>query len=212
MDPSQWRVYLVTQENLSAGRSTEAIVDAAIAGGVDAVQLREKGTSARDRYELGRLLRERTAEAGVDLIVNDRADVAAAVDADGVHVGGSDLPVEAARNVVGSDAVVGRSVSTVAAAEAAADAGADYLGVGSVYATSSKDVPDEEAAIGVDRVAAIADAVGVPVVGIGGIDADNAGDVAAAGATGVAVISAITGTGDPEAATRTLREVVTDAR
>jgi len=212
MDPSQWRVYLVTQESLSAGRSTEAIVDAAIAGGVDAVQLREKGTSARDRYELGRLLRERTAEAGVDLIVNDRADVAAAVDADGVHVGGSDLPVEAARNVVGSDAVVGRSVSTVAAAEAAADAGADYLGVGSVYATSSKDVPDEEAAIGVDRVAAIADAVEVPVVGIGGIDADNAGDVAAAGATGVAVISAITGTGDPEAATRTLREVVTDAR
>jgi len=212
MDPSQWRVYLVTQESLSAGRSTEAIVDAAIAGGVDAVQLREKGTSARDRYELGRLLRERTAEAGVDLIVNDRADVAAAVDADGVHVGGSDLPVEAARNVVGSDAVVGRSVSTVAAAEAAADAGADYLGVGSVYATSSKDVPDEEAAIGVDRVAAIADAVEVPVVGIGGIDADNAGDVAAAGATGVAVISAITGTGDPETATRTLREVVTDAR
>jgi len=212
MDPSQWRVYLVTQESLSAGRSTEAIVDAAIAGGVDAVQLREKGTSARDRYELGRLLRERTAEAGVDLIVNDRADVAAAVDADGVHVGGSDLPVEAARNVVGSDAVVGRSVSTVAAAEAAADAGADYLGVGSVYATSSKDVPDEEAAIGVDRVAAIADAVEVPVVGIGGIDADNADDVAAAGATGVAVISAITGTGDPEAATRTLREVVTDAR
>jgi len=212
MDPSQWRVYLVTQESLSAGRSTPAIVEAAIAGGVDAVQLREKGASARDRYELGLRLREHTADAGIDLIVNDRADIAAAIGADGVHVGGSDLPVDAAREVVGPDAVVGRSASTVAEAEAAADAGADYLGVGAVYATSSKDVPDGEAGIGTDRVAAIADAVEIPVVGIGGIDAERAGDVAAAGAAGVAVISAITAADDPEAATRALREAVTDVR
>lgn len=207
----EYGTYLVTQEDLSAGRSTTEVVEAAIAGGVDAVQLREKHATARRRYELGRELRRLTAAAGVDLIVNDRIDLAAAVDADGVHLGAEDLPVSVARELLG-DAVIGRSVSSVEAAREAEAAGADYLGVGAVFATTSKDVPDEESGIGLARVEAIADAVDVPLVGIGGITVENAADVVAAGATGVAVISAITGADDPETATRTLADAVAAGR
>ncbi|MFC6974773.1 thiamine phosphate synthase [Halomicroarcula sp. GCM10025709] len=204
-----WGVYLVTQASLSAGRTTTAIVEEAIAGGVGVVQLREKDRSARERYELGRRLRTLTREAGVTFVVNDRVDIAQAVDADGVHLGDSDLPVPVARGLLGEDAVVGRSVSFVEDAREAERAGADYLGVGAVYATGSKDdIEDDEYAIGTDRLAEIATAVDIPVVGIGGITADNAADVAAAGADGVAVITAITGAEDPQTATRELGAAV----
>ncbi|WP_144922868.1 thiamine phosphate synthase [Halorubrum salsamenti] len=212
MNPSDWRAYLVTQESRSAGRETAEIVEAALDGGVDAVQIREKGRSARERYDLGRRLRGLTADADVPLIVNDRVDLAAAVDADGVHLGQSDLPVAVARDRLGDEAFVGVSASTVSEARAAADAGADYLGVGAVYGTDTKDVPAETNGVGPERVAAIADAVDLPVIGIGGIDADNAGAVAEAGAAGVAVVSAITAAGDPRAAAAEIREVIGDER
>jgi len=212
MNHPEWRSYLVTQESRSAGRSTAEIVEAALDGGVDAVQLREKGRSTRERYDLGRRLRELTADAGVPLIVNDRVDLAAGIDADGVHLGQSDLPAAVARERLGDEAIVGVSASTVPEARAAADSGADYLGVGAVYATDTKDVPAETNGVGPERVASIADAVDLPVVGIGGIDADNADAVAAAGAAGVAVVSAITAAEDPRAAAAELREVVDDAR
>ena len=208
MNPSSWRTYLVTQASLSDGRPTLEIVRAAIDGGVDAVQLREKDSSARSRYELGRELRELTAEAGVDLIVNDRVDIARAIDADGVHVGQSDLPVAVARDLLGSDAIVGCSTATVAEAREAEAEGADYLGVGAVYGTSSKDVDDDQDGIGPERIAAIADAVSIPVVGIGGITATNAGPVVEAGAAGVAVISEITAAPDPRAAAEALTAAV----
>ncbi|WP_302081953.1 thiamine phosphate synthase [Salinibaculum rarum] len=201
--------YLVTQTDLSAGRSTQAIVDAALAGGIDMVQVREKHASARERLAVTRDLRGPTAEAGVSLVVNDRVDIALAADADGVHLGDDDLPVEDARALLGADAIIGRSVSTVEAAREAERAGADYLGVGAVFATGSKDdIPDEELAIGLDRVRAIDAAVDIPFVGIGGITPDNAADVAAAGADGVAVITAITEADDPEGATRDLADAV----
>jgi len=212
MNPLEWRTYLVTQESRSAGRDTEAIVEAALAGGVDAVQLREKGRPARERYELGRRLRERTADAGVPLIVNDRVDLAAAVDADGVHLGQSDLPAGVARDRLGEEAIVGASASTVPEARAAVAAGADYLGVGAVYGTDTKDVPAASNGIGTGRVAAVADAVDIPILGIGGIDAGNAGAVAEAGAAGVAVVSAVTAADDPRAATAEIRRAVRDAR
>ncbi|WP_254762642.1 thiamine phosphate synthase [Natrinema marinum] len=208
MNPSSWRTYLVTQASLSGDRSTLEIVRAAIDGGVDAVQLREKDSSARSRYELGHELRELTAEAGVDLIVNDRIDIAQAIDADGVHVGQSDLPVAVARDLLGADAIVGCSTATVAKAREAEAEGADYLGVGAVYGTSSKDVADGKDGVGPERIAAIADAVSIPIVGIGGITADNAGPVAEAGAAGVAVISEITGAPDPRSATEALAAAV----
>jgi len=205
------QTYLVTQADRAAGRSTIEIVEAAIAGGIDVVQLREKHASARQRYELGQAVRERTREAGVPLLVNDRVDLAAALDADGVHLGDEDLPVAAARDVLGSEAIVGRSVSTPAAARDAERAGADYLGVGAVYGTDTKDVDDDSAEIGTETIAAIADAVDVPVVAIGGITPENAAPVVEAGAVGVAVVSAITAAADPEAATRQLRQRVRSA-
>jgi thiamine-phosphate pyrophosphorylase len=205
---NEWQTYLVTAASRSAGRSTPEVVAAALEGGIDAVQLRDKGTDARRRYETGLEVRELTEAAGVPLLVNDRIDIAAAVDADGVHLGQSDLPVSVARERLGDSAVVGVSTSTVEEARDAEAAGADYLGVGAVYATTSKDVPDEENGIGTERIASIADAVEVPVIGIGGIDAGNAAPVVEAGAAGVAVLSAITAADDPEAATADLAEAV----
>ena len=210
MSPATWRTYLVTGAAHSAGRDTPSVVADALEGGIDVVQLRDKGQSARERYQTGRRLREQTNTAGVPLVVNDRIDLARAIEADGVHLGQSDLPVEVAREQLGASAVVGVSASTVAEATAAEAAGADYLGVGAVYGTTSKAVPDEENGIGTERIEAIARAVDIPVIGIGGIDATNAAAVVDAGATGVAVISAITAADDPRAATATLREVVTD--
>ncbi|WP_416841234.1 thiamine phosphate synthase [Haloferax sp. DFSO52] len=204
--------YLVTQSDLSGSRSTVEVVSSAIAGGIDVVQLREKHASARERYELARELRSMTADADVTFVVNDRVDIAAAVDADGVHLGDDDVPVEVARAQLGDDALVGRSVSTVADATAAAKAGADYLGVGAVFQTSSKETTPEQSEIGVETVAAIADAVSIPVVGIGGITPENAVDVVTAGADGVAVVSAITDASNPERATRTLATAVEAGR
>ncbi|WP_122090026.1 thiamine phosphate synthase [Halalkalicoccus subterraneus] len=204
-----YSTYLVTEADLSAGRSTREIVAAAIDGGIDAVQLREKHTTARERYELGMELREQTREAGIDLLVNDRVDIAAAIDADGVHLGTDDLPIDAARSILGHDAVIGRSVSTVEGARAAKASGADYLGVGAVFTTTSKaDVEATNNGIGVERVAEIASAVDVPVVGIGGVTAENAASVIEAGADGVAVISAITAAEDSVNATHELRTAV----
>jgi thiamine-phosphate pyrophosphorylase len=203
-------VYLVTQADASAGRSTVEIVAAAIEGGVDVVQLREKDRPARERYELGRELRELTGEADVPLIVNDRIDIARAIDADGVHLGETDLPIAVAREQLGRDAIVGRSVSTPEAARDAAEAGADYLGVGAVYPTDSKDTPPEESDLGPEGVRAVREATDLPIVGIGGVTAENAGEVVAAGADGVAVISAITQAADPTAATAGLVDAVAE--
>ncbi|MFB6202788.1 MAG: thiamine phosphate synthase [Halorhabdus sp.] len=210
---TEWDVYLVTQASLSGDRTTPEIVERAIEGGVDIVQLREKDLPARHRYEVGQAVRDLTREAGVPLIVNDRVDLALALDADGVHLGDDDLPVSVARELLGEAAIVGRSVSLVADARTAQEAGADYLGVGAIYATGSKDdIDDDEYAIGTDRLAEIVDAVDIPVVAIGGITTQNAPKVIEAGADGVAVISAITGAADPATATRDLGRAVTDAR
>ncbi|PSQ44029.1 thiamine phosphate synthase, partial [Halobacteriales archaeon SW_7_68_16] len=165
------------------------------------------------RYHLGRELRALTREAGVAFVVNDRVDLALAVDADGVHLGDDDLPVSAARELLGADATIGRSVSFVDDAREAQRAGADYLGVGAVYSTASKDdIDGDEYEVGPGRVREIVDAVDVPVVGIGGITPENAGPVVEAGADGVAVITAITGADDPKAATRELGDVVARAK
>jgi thiamine-phosphate pyrophosphorylase len=209
-DPAGWRTYLVTQADASGERTTPAVVAAALEGGVDVVQLREKHASARRRYEVGREVRELTREADVPLVVNDRVDLAEALDADGVHLGDDDLPVEVARDLLGPGAVIGRSVSTPAGAREAAAAGADYLGVGAVYPTGTKDTEPDETEIGLDAVRAVREATTLPFVGIGGVTPANAAAVVAAGATGVAVVSAVTAAGDPAAATRALRAAVED--
>ncbi len=208
--PFTFGLYVVTDSGLARGRPLVEIVAAAIRGGADAVQLREKEAPARAQLALGRRLRDLTREAGVLFIVNDRADLAVALDADGVHVGQDDLPPDVARRIVGPERIIGVSAGTLDEALAARDAGADYLGVGPIYATATK--PDAGAATGTELIAAIRRRVDLPIVGIGGIGRDNAAVVLAAGADGVAVVSAVVAADDPEAAARELKERMVAAR
>jgi thiamine-phosphate pyrophosphorylase len=202
-------LYLVTDERLSRGRLTAEIVRAAIRGGIDVVQLRGKDLPAREQLAIGRELRAITREAGVLFIVNDRVDLALALDADGVHVGQDDLPAEVARQLVGPDRIVGVSAATIPEALAARDAGADYLGVGAIYGTATK--LDAGAATGPGLLRTIAGAVDLPLVAIGGIKATNIAEVIAAGAVSAAVVSAIVSADDPEAAARDLQRRITAA-
>lgn len=203
-------LYLITDERLARGRSTIDIVRAAIDGGVDAVQFRGKDLAARVQVELCLELRRITREAHVLFIVNDRADLARAVDADGVHVGPDDLPPDLARLVVGPDRLVGFSAASVEEARWGLARGADYLGVGAIYGTTTKG--DAGSPVGPERISEITSAVNLPVVGIGGITAANAAAVLRAGAAGIAVISAIVGAKDVTAATRELKQRVVDIR
>ena len=204
-------VYVILDRDFTAGRPLAAIARAAIRGGATALQLRDKSGDIRRFYADAMELLAIARAAGVPLIINDRVDIALAVDADGVRVGEDDLPVAATRRLVGPDRFVGASAGSVAAARAAIAAGADHLGVGPVYearATKSDAGPP----VGLTLVREIASFSPLPIVGIGGITAENAGAVIAAGAAGVAVISAIGLAPDVEAATRTLaREVLSAA-
>jgi thiamine-phosphate pyrophosphorylase len=200
------RLYVITDRALARGRPDIEIAREAIAGGATALQLRWKAGPLSEALQVGHALRALCREAGVLFVVNDRVDLALALEADGVHVGVSDLPVPETRKLVGESMVVGFSPETLEQALAAEAAGADYLGVGPVYPTTTK--PDAGPAVGLEHLAQIAGAVGIPVVGIGGITAANAAAVIRAGAVGVAVISAVVGAGDVREAARQLREVV----
>ncbi len=195
---------LVTDRRAARGRPLEAVVAAALEGGVNAVQLREKDLSARELWALATRLREVTAGRAL-LLVNDRLDVALAAGADGVHLAGHSMPPAAARAVLGPDRLIGCSVHDVAEAEAAALGGADYLVVGTLYPSRSH--PGGEAT-GPALVETLRGLVDVPLVGIGGIIARNAREVLIAGARGVAVISAIMAAPDPAGAAAGLREAL----
>ena len=203
-------VYVVTDRELARGRSLESVVAAAIAGGATAIQLREKKATTREFVELAQALRGMTQEAGVALIVNDRIDVALAVDADGVHVGQDDMPARLARQLIGPERILGVTAGTEEEARRAQQDGADYLGCTAVFPTSTK--PDHREPLGLDGLERLARAVSIPVVAIGGIHAGNAADVLARGAAGIAVVSAVMAADDPEAATRQLRRIVDQVR
>lgn len=200
------RLYVLTDTGLAAGRDEVEIVRQAIAGGATAIQLRWKSGRLSSALELGRNLREICHRSGVPFIVNDRVDLALALDADGIHVGVDDLPVKETRKLVGDRMLVGYSPPTLEDALRAVRDGADYLGVGPVYPTTTK--LDAGSAVKVDRIKAIADATGLPIVGIGGITAGNAVPVVEAGAAGVAVISAVIAAPDVRASAAELRRVV----
>jgi thiamine-phosphate pyrophosphorylase len=194
------RLYVITDLRAARGRSLVEIVAAALAGGATAIQLRDKTSSALDQVALGRELRRLTREAGALFLVNDRVDLAHAVEADGVHLGQDDLPVAAARAILGPNAIVGGSPGNLDELAQSLAAGVDYLGVGPMYPTGSK--ADAGTAIGPAGLASMRALTDLPIVGIGGIDANNLGPVIAAGADGVAIISAIVGAEDVTAATR----------
>ncbi len=196
------RLRLMVITDPAAPSGVPAAVEAALAGGATAIQLRSKGGSTRAMVELGRELRRLTREVSALLLVNDRVDVALAVEADGAHLGDDDLPLPVARRITPAGFVLGRSVDNAAEAVAAAREGADYLGLGPVFPTRSKDGLGE--AIGPAGVVEVRASVELPFVGIGGIDAENAASVAAAGADGIAVIGAVMMSSDPGRSAREL--------
>jgi thiamine-phosphate pyrophosphorylase len=203
-------LYLVTDRSLSLGRSNFDIIRAAVAGGVTLVQLREKEATTRAFYEEGLKIREFLGEHNIPLIINDRLDIALALDADGVHMGQDDMPVAVARKILGADKIIGASVFNAAEAREAEAAGADYLGLSPIFVTSTK--PDLTVQVGIDGIAPIRQAVRLPLVGIGSMNAGNAFAAIRAGLDGVAVVSAICSHPDPEAAARAIKTEVLRAK
>ncbi|HUF14254.1 MAG TPA: thiamine phosphate synthase [Longimicrobiales bacterium] len=204
--PADLRLIVITDATIAAPRAVGDVVRAALAGGAPAIQLRMKGVSARTMSETGRALRDLTRAAHASLFVNDRLDVALAIGADGVHLGPDDAPVAAVRGATPSGFLIGYSTDRPDVARRAARDGADYIGCGAVFGTSSKDVGGER--IGIERLDEVARAVPIPVVGIGGIHVGNVREIASTAAAGIAVIGAIMAAADPEAATRELLEAL----
>lgn len=198
--------YLVTDPRVESVDCLEQIVAASIDGGMTAVQLRAKGWSDRRALEAAKRLRTICRDLDVMFLVNDRVDIALVCGADGVHLGVDDLPVGAARELLGPDVVIGYSPEAETDRRDALLAGVDYLGVGPVFGTATKD--DAGPALGLPVFERIVDEVDVPVIGIGGIDQLNARSVIEAGAAGVAVVSAVFFAGDPATAARELAGVM----
>lgn len=203
------KVYVIADRTAARGRGELEVARAALAGGARVVQLRAKERPARELCELAAALTALCAEYGALAVVNDRLDVALAAGAHGVHLGQDDLPAAAARRLAGPELVLGVSAATPAEARAAEAAGADYLGVGSVYPTATK--PDAGLPIGLLGLAQVVAATSLPVVAIGGIRPENAAAVVSQGAAGVAVVSSVVGAEDVAAATRALLAVVEGA-
>ncbi|WOX54843.1 MULTISPECIES: thiamine phosphate synthase [unclassified Methanoculleus] len=203
-------LYVITDEEIGRGLSHAEIARRAVAGGADVVQLREKRLSGRSFFNAAVAVREVTREAGALFIVNDRLDVALAAGADGVHLGATDLPIEQARRLAPPGFIVGASVGSVATAVLAAEEGADYVALSPTFSTTSKD--DAGPGHGLATLSAVRSAVSLPLVAIGGITAGNVADVIAAGADGVAVISAVVGQDDVTAAARDLRSRIAAAK
>jgi thiamine-phosphate pyrophosphorylase len=198
------RLMILTDPAPACGRPLADVVEACAIAGATAVQLRLEGVQGGDLYREALLLREVTRRHGTLFVVNDRFDVALAADADGTHLGPRDIPVHAVRRHVPDDFVIGYSTDDPDEAPAARDAGADYLGVGAVYGTTSKAGLGAEE-VGPDRVRRVLDAAGLPGVGIGGITPDNARAVYRTGA-GVAVLGAVMGADDPATVVRRIAE------
>jgi thiamine-phosphate pyrophosphorylase len=206
-----WSLYVLTDEK--GGHSHLEVAEGAIAGGATVIQLRAKEMDARRLYQTALRLREMTREAGVVFIVNDRVDVALAVDADGVHVGQQDLPASVVRRLVGPDKIVGLTATNVEEAlEAEREGAADYLGVGPVFTFPTIIKPDASPPIGLDGLRAIVQAVSLPVIAIGGIEHHNVKDVIWTGAEGVAVVHAVAWAEDVAEAARGLLALVKEAK
>ncbi len=203
-------LYVVTDSDLSRGRSDAEVARLAYEGGADAVQLRMKHADGREMLEQARAIREIADEYCRFFFVNDRVDVAIASGADGVHLGQNDIPLEVARDLMGETAIIGISVDNVEQAVAAAEGGADYIGVGSIFNTSTK--PDAKQGVGLGAIYEIRKAVDIPLVAIGGINRGNIQDVVRAGADAAAVVSAVVAQDDVSGAAHELRNLILKVR
>jgi len=202
-------LYVVLDRGAAGDRDLVPLLDAVLAGGCRVVQLREKIMPLSDLYPVARALRQRCREAGCLFIVNDRVDLALAVEADGVHVGQDDLPAREARRLLRPGMILGVSTHDESQARRARDDGADYVAVGSMFPTGSK---TGFRLVGPDLLRRVRPEIRVPLVAIGGITVDNVAEVIRAGADAVAVISAVCASPDPAAAARRFLETIRAAR
>lgn len=203
-------LYLVTDRSLSLGRSLEYIVEEAVKGGVTMVQLREKECPSKEFYLQAITLKACLKPYNIPLIINDRLDIALACDAEGLHIGQSDLPYEVARKILGKDKIIGLSVENVQDVLEANKLDVDYIGISPVFGTPTK--TDTAKALGLAGVRKISLISGHPSVGIGGVNSDNAREIIEAGADGVSVVSAIMSAEDPRLAASQLSDIVNRAK
>lgn len=203
MNRSDCLLYLVTNSDSLSRERFLSVVEEALQNGVTLLQLREKGQDGRAFYEEALAVKALARRYRVPLLIDDRVDVALAVDADGVHVGQSDLPVFAARKLLGPGKIVGATAKTVEQALKAQAQGADYLGTGAIFPTQTKAAAVRTS---VETLCAVCRAVDIPVVAIGGLTQDNLSALEGAPISGIAVVSAIMAADSPGKATRTLAE------
>ena len=201
-----YELYIITDQRISHGKSHLEVAAAAISGGATVIQFRDKEIRNSEAIEVCHKIHKLTREKGIPFIVNDRVEVARAVDAEGVHLGQEDMSFSSARKILGKEKIIGVSVETVGQALKAAKGGADYLGVGPIYPTATK--VDAGEALGVARLREIKKAVNLPVVAIGGINEENLEEVLKVGADGVAIISAVVGAPDITQACRKLKNKI----
>ena len=200
-----YRLYLVTDRKILKGRDPLQAVAEALAGGVTLVQLREKDTSSREFYQLAVSMKGLTAGFDVPLLINDRLDIALAVQADGIHIGQEDLPLPVVRKLLGPEKIIGYSVSNTEEAVYGEKHGADYLGAGPVYTTATKKV--KTPTLGPAGLKRIKQTVSIPVVGIGGINLGNIQEVKTSGIDGVSIVSGILGSDRPGHTASLIRRV-----
>ncbi len=210
MERKELALYLVTDSGLSLGRSLETVVAQAVAGGVTMVQLREKKASTREFYDLAMALKRCLQPYKVPLIINDRLDIALACDAEGLHIGQSDMPYAVTRRLLGKEKIIGLSVESLEDARMADKLDIDYIGISPVFSTPTK--TDTAPALGLEGIRAIHEICHHPSVGIGGINQQNVAAIIQAGADGVAVVSAIMSATDPAEAARELKTIVKEAQ
>lgn len=201
-----YTLYLCTDRDLMSSKTIEESVKKAVKGGCTVVQLREKECSSKEFYELALRVKEITTKYNVPLIINDRVDIAMAVDADGVHIGQSDLPANVVRKIIGDDKIIGVSAAKLDEAVKAVSDGADYLGVGAMYATNTK---TDARPVTMEELKEIRASVDVPIVVIGGINMNTLTNFKNIGIDGLAVVSAIVSQTDVEGAAREMYKAFT---
>jgi len=200
-----YSLYLVTDSGLLGGKDLLKTVEQAIQGGVTVVQIREKYLPSREFFQVALAIKAVTDKYQVPLIINDRADIALAVDAAGLHIGQDDLPLAEARKLLGPDKIIGVSAATLEEALLAQSQGADYLGVGAIFPTNTKDDADS---VSLPQLQAIKAGVTIPIVAIGGINGSNIQSVMETGVDGAAVVSAIIAAADPGEAASKLQQLM----